>query len=85
MAFDMYWRELRPCSTPFAEIAKVLSPPVPVRTVMSFSRLMFVRYTSEMDSTLLELIRLLDAEIVSLGPQTNLAFQQLREFRQQSY
>jgi N6-adenosine-specific RNA methylase IME4 len=70
-AFDEYWAVLRNCKAPWEALAKFLAPPLPVKTVMAFSRLMFARGEDEMDAELRELVGLLEiaAQVVDAPTQ----------------
>ncbi len=59
-AFDDYWVALRHCKSPLGATAKFLAPPMPVKTVMAFSRLAFARGKDDMDAELQELVRLME-------------------------
>ena len=72
-AFDDYWTQLRGCRAPVEKIAKALEPPVPIKTVMAFSRLMFVRSKDDMADALRELVRLLESATLALDSPTQLS------------
>lgn len=72
-AFDEYWAAQRNCKTPLGAIAKFLVPPIPVKTVMAFSRLMFARGKDEMDAELRELVGLLEIAAQIVDAPTQLA------------
>lgn len=73
VAFDGHWDELHGSSTPFDLITKVLEPPVPIKTVMAFSRLMFARSEDDMAEALRELVRLLEAAVLAFDAPTQLS------------
>jgi N6-adenosine-specific RNA methylase IME4 len=71
--FDDNWAQSHGCAAPLGRIAKALEPPVPVKTVMAFSRLMFAQSKDDMADVLRELVRLLEAAILALDAPTQLS------------
>ena len=73
-AFAELWEQRFRCSVPIDGFRRVLDPPIPIRTVLAFSKLMLTRDDVEVDAALAELADHLRAKVQELAAPQLLLF-----------
>ncbi len=71
-AFADYWEHTFAVPAPIEKLGAVLDPPVPIKTVLEFSRLLLARNLAEVDSALVQLVQHLRRRVAELQGLTQL-------------